>query len=239
VDCNNRGRISHKGNAYKDSINIRCPDYGDRNFYLSGTRLFPDPCLRDDKAFNVAEKTGIFLILEKRDTLYILSDKDIFSDHLDINRNLPVINDSTINIFYRQKYYISQDPDPPNWTSLENEKDTIIIMLNKNKKFFPYWVKGVIQDSIFSFKDGLKVDIDKKAFFHKILGIDFSYEEKDFTVVWTSIFESNISWYFHYYCSKYNDKIYCHPDGFNVKGTYLKFFLTFKRGKIVKILVYS
>ena len=233
-NCNNGKKSHDKECSYKDSVNINCV-YGMMNFYRSGNRLFPNPCLRDEEAFKVAEKTNIFSILEKSDTLYVLSGKKIFSENLDTNQYFPIINDSTINIFYSKKYQIVKDTDPPKWTAIENEKDSIIVRLEKDN--FPYWINGTITDTIFQFKDGLKIGIDKSEFF-QIQGIDFTYDKGDFTVLLTSMFESNVSWYYRYYCSNYTDKIYCHPDGFHVR-TYLKYFLTFKNNKLVEIKIYS
>jgi len=233
-NCNNGIESSDKECLYKDSININC-DYGIRNFYRSGNRLYPNPCLKDEEAFKIAEKTNSYSILEKSDTLYVLSGKKIFSENLDTNQYLPLINDSMINIFYSKKYQIVKDPDPPKWTAIENEKDSIIVRLQKDN--FPYWVNGKITDTIFQFKNGLKVGIDKSRFF-RILGIDFKYNKDDFTVLLTSIFESNVSWYYRYYCSNYTYEIYCNPDGFHVRS-YLKYFFKFKNNKLVEIKIHS
>lgn len=234
VNCSNGGKSYHKECLYTDSINIK-NDYGNRDYCLSGNRLFPNPCLGDEESFKIAEKTNIFSILEKSDTLYVLSGKKIFSENLDSNQYFPIINDSTINIFYSRKYQIVKDPDPPKWTAIENEKDYIIVRLEKDN--FPYWVNGTITDTIFQFKDGLKIGIDKSRFF-QILGIDFTYNKDDFTVLLTSMFESNVSWYYRYYCSNYTDEIYCYPDGFHVRS-YLKYFLMFKNNKLVEIKIHS
>lgn len=234
VSWGNGKKSYNKECLYKDSINIK-NDYGNRDFCLSGKRLFPNPCLKDEKAFKIAEKTNIFSILEKSDTLYVLSCRDIFN--VDTNHNLPVINDSIISVFYSKKYNIVKDPDPPNWTSIENEKDTIIMGLKSQGYDNDHWLFGTIQDTILQFKDGLKIGIDKIIFF-QVLGIDFPYEKDDFTVLLTSLFESTVSWYYPYYCSNYTDEMYCHPDGFHVRS-YFKYFLTFKNNKLVEIKIYS
>ncbi|MEA3497083.1 MAG: hypothetical protein U9R42_13735 [Bacteroidota bacterium] len=239
-NCNNGKKLSDKECLYKDSINVKeiydiRVFYGNNNFCLSGNRLFPNPCLKDEKAFKIAEKTNIFLILEKSDTLYVLSGGNIFS--VDTNQNLPVVNDSIINVFYSKKYNIIKDPDPPKWTVLESKKDTIIMGLKSQGYDNNHWLFGIITDTLFQFKDGLKIGIDKSRFF-QILGIDFTYDKSNFTVLLTSMFESNVSWYYRYFCSNYTDKIYCHPDGFHVR-TYLKYLFTFKNNKLVEIKIYS
>ncbi|MGB4293465.1 MAG: hypothetical protein WBJ37_11370 [Bacteroidales bacterium] len=236
INCSNGGNLCKKEEClYKDSINIRNV-YGNREFYcLSGNRLFPNACLKDEEAFKVAERTNLYSILEKSDTLYVLSGRDIFN--VENNEYLPVISDSIIEIFYSKKYNIIQDPDPPNWTVLENKKDTIILAF-KPKGYINYDVLfAIITDTLIQFKDGLKIGIDKSRFF-QLQGIDFSYGKSDFTVILTSMFESNVSWYYRYYCSNYTDEIYCHPDGFHVR-VYLKYILKFKINKLVEIKIHS
>jgi hypothetical protein len=66
-----------------------------------------------------------------------------------------------------------------------------------------------------------------------MLGIDFSYNKENFTVLLTSMFASNVSWYYHSYCLNHPDKVYCYPDNLNTKS-YLKYFLTFKNNKLIK-----
>ncbi len=239
-NCNNGKESSDTECLYKDSINVKeiydiRGFYVNNNFCLSGNRLFPNPCLKDEEAFKIAEKTNIFSVLEKSDTLYVLSGRNIFN--VDTNQILPVINDSLIDVFYDKKYNIIKDPDPPKWTVLESEKDTIIMGLESQGYDYDHWLFGIVKDTIFQFKNGLKVGIDKSRFF-QILGIDFTYNKDDFSVLLTSMFESNVSWYYHYYCLNYTDEIYCHPDGFHVRS-YLKYFFTFKNNKLVEIKIYS
>jgi glycosylphosphatidylinositol transamidase (GPIT) subunit GPI8 len=210
--------------------------YESNVFNLSGNRLFPNPCLKDEEAFKIAEKTNVFSILEKSDTLYMFSNRELFSENVDKNQYLPIINDSAINFFYSNKYAIALDTDPPKWTLLENEKDTIIMELKSQGYDNNGLLLAIITDTIFQFKDGLKIGIDKSKFF-QAYGIDFKYNKKDFTVILTSIFESNVSWYYRYYCSKYTDETYCNPDGFHTRS-YLKYLLTYKNDKLIKIKVY-
>lgn len=242
VNCNNGSKLSDNECFYTDSINVKDVYdirgfYNNNNFCFSGNRLYPNPCLRDEEAFKMAEKTKIYSILEKSDTLYVLSGKEMFSENLNTNQYLQTINDSLIEAYYSKKYHIVKDPDPPKWTVIENEKDTIIIELKSQGYDNDGILLAIVTDTIFQFKDGLKIGIDKSRFF-QLQGIDFSYEKNDFTVLLTSIFESNVSWYYRYYCSNYTDKIYCHPDGFHVRS-HLKYFLTFKNNKLVEIKIYS
>jgi hypothetical protein len=220
-----------------DSININCYCCDRGLFYIIGKRLYPDPCLNDKDAFELAEMTHIFLIIEKSDTLYILSDREIFNTcgvpSRCYNPYIPPINDSLIESFYKKKYKIVKDPDPPYWTGIENEKDTIVVELKSQGYKKNRYLFGTIRDTIFQFSDGIKIGIDKNEFF-KILGIDFSYDKNNFTVLLTSIFESNVSWYFKYYCAKYTNDIYCYPDGFHVI-IFFKYFFIFKDNKLVKI----
>lgn len=233
VNCNNCGRSYNNECLYKDSINIR-NDYGNRDFCLSGNRLFPNPCLGDEESFKIAEKTNIFSILENSDTLYILSGGNIFN--VDTNQNLPTINDSLIEVYYNKKFNIIKDPDPPHWTAIENENDTVIVELKSQGYDDDKLLFGTITDTIFQFNDGLKIGIDKSNFF-QILGVDFSYKKSNFTIILSSMFESNVSWYYHYYCSNYTDDIFCHPDGYHLRS-YLKYFLTFKNNKLFEIKIH-
>jgi hypothetical protein len=234
VNCSDAGISQNKETSTQDTINIKT-SYGDKEYCLSGQRLFPNASLSDEEAFNLAEQTKIFLIIEKNDTLFVLSGRELFSENLNENNYLPPINDSTIKDYYSKKYEISRDTDPPHWTAIENQKDSIIVRLGNDD--VPQWIEGNLTDSIFEFSDGLKIGITKSDFF-KLQGIDFLYEKSDFTILFTSFFESNVSWYFSPYCSKHDNTQYCKPDGFHIKSS-LKYFLTFKNNRLVSIKLHE
>lgn len=242
VNCNN-DKNQHKRNCIKkDTINIK--DVYDvrgfdksKSFCLSGRMLFPDPCLNNDEAFKIAERTTIFSILEKSDTLYMFSSNNLFSEKLDTNQYLPLINDSTIKFKYSKKYKIIKDPDPPKWTILESEKDTIIMELKSQDYDSDGLLFSIITDTILKFNNGLKIGIDKDQFF-KTVGVDFKYDKTDFTIILVSIYESSASWYYPIYCLNHSNKIYCNPDKFHVRS-YLKYLLSFKNNHLIKIKIYS
>ncbi len=222
--------IKKRDCKYTDTININSFVTSD-DYNVSGKRLYPDPCLSDEDALKIAEKTHVYLILEHIDTLFVFSNKKIFSYNLDSNDYLPNFREDIITTFYKnKKYEIIKDPDPPKWTAIQNNKDTIIVSIDKvHKKYRPEFVYGIIQDTIIRFANDTKIGIDKNLFFKKNLEF-FTYNKRNFTLIYTSIYESNVSWYYKYFESTKKNKFR--------KGK-LKYEFTFKNNKLIKIRIYS
>ncbi|PJJ76345.1 hypothetical protein BXY57_1957 [Thermoflavifilum aggregans] len=147
------------------------------------------------------------------------------------------MNDSTIAHFYRKGYRIFKKSSPSNFTLLENKKDSVVVGLKSSRNDNDYWLFGTVRDTVFQFVDGIKVGMSKWKFFQTV-GIDFSYNQESFTIIMTSMLQSKVSWYYHLYCSKYKDEIYCQPESFYA-SEYLIYFLRFKRNRISEIKVHS
>lgn len=225
---------------FQDSVSIKCYTCENMSFInAKGRRIFPNSCLSDDEVFKQVEKQTIYSVVESGDTLYAFStNKEMFYKELNNNKYLPLLNDSIINHTYEKihKYKIQQDPDPPFWTIIENEKDLIILNFKRDENDKDKWIEGVIRDTVFTFSNGLKIGISKEEFFKK-MEIGINYEKKNFTLILTNIYESKTSWYYKYVCDMIEDEGTDCGD-FN-RYSYLKYFFTFEKDKLVQIKVHT
>ena len=221
---------------YLDSVNIKCWGGENAEINIKGYRIFPNPCLSDDEAFKQIENNIIYSIIEKGDTLFVLSsNQEMFYSDLKKNTFLPIFNESTIKRYSKKhKYKVTKDLDPPFWTAIENKKDLILLELNNENS--NQWVEGTIRDTILKLRDGSKIGINKDVFFKK-MSINIEYKKDKFTIVLTNIYESNVSWYYKYICNSIEQGTDCGT--FNRKHHYLKYFFTFEKSKLTKIKVHQ
>jgi len=215
-----------------------------------GKRLYPDPCIEDTEAIKESEKTKIFLVLEKKDTLFILMNKPEFfsftmegTEFVTGNKFLPYIDSFEVESYYRMYYEFETNEYNGDIRLMKNSKDTIYLTGKKGT-----YIYGIIGSPYFKMQNGVMIGIDKTNFLKK-MGINkitainkWVKNKKDFTVVLGSIFYSKISWYYKYICQlpNYKNQSYCDkgkgdaPD-FDVEGNSILYVFDFRDNKLTMI----
>jgi len=232
VSCTNLPADSNDGKTDTsvcdsiDSVYIR--DLMGFEFRGNVHRKYPNPCLSDSLAFEEASKTGIFSIYKRgEDSLLVLWNKNIFSYELDKNNVFPRLNDSTLKSFYSKHYKIETDPDPPYWTALISEQDSIVISIKKTyESYTPEWIYGSITGTTFKLNSFIRIGLSKQEFFSQ-LGVSSNFVKSDFTVLLFSVYGVQNTWHEKFLSgnSKTSD------------NNYIKYILKFRSDKVAEIQI--
>jgi hypothetical protein len=168
---------TEKSNSFYDSIIFSTAR--EKYVYL-GKRLLPPRNAPDSVVTDYLLSSRITCVEEVDDTIFVFLNSNLLNSHK--NKDLILLNDSLLYNFYPEFYSITIDDDLPYFVYLKNDKDIITFAKDKRTNGF-YIENATVKDTVLKLMTGIGIGVDKNVVF-KHLGLqDFSYEQKNFTII--------------------------------------------------------